>query len=258
MARTRSDGSGGANRREGETYNPRDNRDAFIGRLTELVERQSHQIQQLIQQKNANGFSRDVENQRPYQAGPVEIVGERFRKLNPPIFEDAADPVEAEDWLRTVDNMFQYSKVSEEENVLCASFMLRGSAGHWWDTIKCIEGVTTMTWDRFKELFRSKYFTPPIRAMMMNKFIQLRQGDMTVADYIRKFEQLSRFAEHMVSTDALKIDRFLEGLKPEVYRDVCMAGVHGSTYSQVAERALIAEQAELEIRNAVETRHQLV
>ncbi|CAA0821425.1 Unknown protein [Striga hermonthica] len=154
--------------------------------------------------------------------------------------------------------MFQYSRVSEEEKVLCASFMLRGSAGHWWDTIKCIEDVTTVTWDRFKELFRNNYLTAPTRAMKMNKFIQLRQGSMTVADYIHKFEQLSRFGEHMVSTDALKMERFLEGLKPELYRDVYMAGVHGSTYSQVAERALVAEQAELKIRNAVEDRRQLV
>ncbi|CAA0828721.1 Unknown protein [Striga hermonthica] len=161
--------------------------------------------------KNANGFPRGAENQGPYQARPVEIVGERFLKLNPLVFEDAADPVEAEDWLRTVDNMFQYSRVSEEEKVMCASFILHGSAGHWWDTIKCIEDVTTMTSDRFKELFRSKYFTAPIRAMKMNEFIQLRQGGMTVADYIRKFERLSRFAEHMASTDALKTERFLKG-----------------------------------------------
>ncbi|CAA0833371.1 Unknown protein [Striga hermonthica] len=184
----------------------------------------------------------------------MEIVGERFQKLSPPVFEDAADPVEAEDWLRTVENLFQFSRVSGEEKVLCASFMLRGSAGHWWDTVKCIKDVTTMTWGRFKELFRSKYFTAPIRALNMNEFIQLKQGNMIVAHYIHKFEQLSRFAEHIVSTDTLKTKRFLEGLKPELYRDVCMADIQRSNYSQVVERALIAEQAEQKIRKAQEMR----
>ena len=45
----------------------------------------------------------------------------------------------------------------------------------------------------------------------------------------------------MVNTDALKVERFLEGLRPELYRDVNMAGIQGVTYSQVAERALVAE-----------------
>ncbi|XP_022859888.1 uncharacterized protein LOC111380532 [Olea europaea var. sylvestris] len=42
---------------------------------------------------------------------------------------------------------------------------------------------------------------------------------MTVGEYIRKFEQLSRFATHMVNIEVLKIERFLEGLRPELYRD---------------------------------------
>ncbi|CAA0833369.1 Unknown protein [Striga hermonthica] len=148
--------------------------------------------------------------------------------------------------------MFQFSRVSEEEKVLCASFMLRGSAGHWWDTVKCIEDVHNL--GPIERTFRSKYFTAPIRAMKMNEFIQLKQGNMIIADYIHKFEQLSRFAEHMVSTDYLKTERFLEGLKPELYRDVCMAGIQESNYSQVVERALIAEQAEQKIRKAQEIR----
>ena len=140
--------------------------------------------------------------------------------------------------------------------MICTSFMLRGSAGHWWDTMRSIEDPFTMTWERFKELFRNKYFTVPIRAMKMNEFIQLRQRAMTVGDYIRKFEQLSRFATHMISTDALKVERFLEGLRPELYRDVNMAGIQGVTYSHIAERALVAEQAELIIVRAQEVRRQ--
>lgn len=77
--------------------------------------------------------------------------------------------------------------------------------------------------------------------MKMNEFIQLKQRTMTVTDYLCKFEQLSRFAEHMVSTEPLKVERFLEGLRAELYQDVSMAGLQGATYSQVAERAQVAE-----------------
>lgn len=47
---------------------------------------------------------------------------------------------------------------------------------------------------------------------------------MIIIKYIHKFEQLSRFATHIVNTDALKVERFLEGLRPELYRDVNIAG----------------------------------
>ncbi|XP_022865717.1 uncharacterized protein LOC111385546 [Olea europaea var. sylvestris] len=171
----------------------------LIDRLTELVERQSQQIQQLIQQGERGEHQRAKFIQPQQRAKHFEAVGERFRKLNPPIFEDALDPTAAEDWLRTLENMF--------------------SARHWWDTMSSIEDVNTMTWDRFKELFRNKYFTAPVQVMKMNEFIQLRQGGMTVGEYIHKFEQLSRFTTHMINTDALKVERFLEGLRPELYTD---------------------------------------
>ncbi|XP_022897285.1 uncharacterized protein LOC111410922 [Olea europaea var. sylvestris] len=43
---------------------------------------------------------------------------------------------------------------------------------------------------------------------------------MTVGEYIRKFELISRFATHMINTDALKVERFLEGFRPGLYRDI--------------------------------------
>ena len=71
--------------------------------------------------------------------------------------------------------------------------------------MKVTEVVADMTWEKFKEIFRSKYFTAPIRALKLNEFIQLRQGNMTVTEYINKFEQLSVYATHMIGTDALKV-----------------------------------------------------
>ncbi|XP_022856836.1 uncharacterized protein LOC111377914 [Olea europaea var. sylvestris] len=79
---------------------------------------------------------------------------------------------------------------------------------------------------------------------------------MTVGEYIRKFEQLSRFATHMVNTEVLKVERFLEGLRPELYRDVSMARILDVSYSQIPERALVAEQAEQRISRAQEARRQ--
>lgn len=77
---------------------------------------------------------------------------------------------------------------------------------------------------------------------------------MIVTDYIHKFEQLSRFAEHMVSTKALKVERFLENFRPKLYRDVSMTGIQGAMYSHIVEKALVVEQSKLRIILAQETR----
>ncbi|XP_022852518.1 uncharacterized protein LOC111374122 [Olea europaea var. sylvestris] len=119
-----------------------------------------------------------------------------------------------------------------------------------------IEDVNAMTWERFKELLRNKYFAASVQAMKMNEFIQLRQGEMIVGEYIRKFEQLFWFATHMVNTGTLKEERFLEGLRPELYRAISMAKIQDVLYSQIAERALVAEQAEQRISRGQEPRRQ--
>ncbi|CAI9782277.1 unnamed protein product [Fraxinus pennsylvanica] len=101
------------------------NRDVVIERLTALVEIQSQQLNQYMQVTLAPRI--------------YENVGERFRKLNPPIFDGTIEPMKAEEWVRTTENVFKYSRVPDTENVNCDAFMLRGSAGFWWDTMQSIE-----------------------------------------------------------------------------------------------------------------------
>lgn len=60
----------------------------------------------------------------------------------------------------------------------------------------------------------------------------------------------------MVNTDALKVERFLERLRPKFYRDVSMIRIQGISYSQIAERAFVIEQAKQRISRAQEARRQ--
>ncbi|KAL2531675.1 Uncharacterized protein Adt_05026 [Abeliophyllum distichum] len=107
----------------------------MVDRLTQLIEQQARQIEQLV--------NRPVNN--PNQER--DQSSERFRRLNPPTFIEAKDPVEAENWLRTMERMFAYAHVDNVEKVTCASFMLRGSAGHWWDTLVSMGETTNLTWE---------------------------------------------------------------------------------------------------------------
>ena len=45
------------------------------------------------------------------------------------------------------------------------------------------------------------------------EFLELKQGAMTVMDYVARFTELARFADDYVATDLAKVRRFENGLK---------------------------------------------
>ena len=82
--------------------------------------------------------------------------------------------------------------------------MLRNDAWIWWDMVKRICDVTVMTCTDFLVEFNAKYYS---QAVINSKaeFIRLKQGNMSVLEYVKRFDKLSRFALDMVATEASKI-----------------------------------------------------
>ena len=70
-----------------------------------------------------------------------------------------------------------------------------------------------MTWAEFHGLFMSKYFPATARHAKAQEFLELRQGTMTVMDYVARFTKLARFADDYVATYMAKVRRFENGLK---------------------------------------------
>ena len=83
---------------------------------------------------------------------------------------------------------------------------------------------------------------------------------MSVLEYDTKFNQLARYAPHMVMTDNMKAKRFGNGLKEYLFRTVPLTRT--STYSDVLDTALRFEarskerQLEWEPRKKAKTRGQ--
>ena len=61
--------------------------------------------------------------------------------------------------------------------------------------------------------FYDQYFTERFRDKQVTSFDRLVQGSMGVAQYEAKFTKLSRFAPHLVSTKALRVKKFRNGLE---------------------------------------------
>ena len=58
-----------------------------------------------------------------------------------------------------------------------------------------------------------KYFPDTARHAKAQEFLELKQGVMTVMDYVARFTELAQFADDYVATNMAKVRRFENGLK---------------------------------------------
>ena len=75
-----------------------------------------------------------------------------------------------------------------------------------------------MTWEVFKRLFLEKYIPEDVRNKKEMEFLELKQGNMIVAKYAAKFEELVRYFPHYQGRDgeSSKCVKFLNDLQLEV------------------------------------------
>ena len=102
---------------------------------------------------------------------------------------------------------------SDTTMIRLAAFQLEGEAQVWWKWAKTSRDLEAMTWAEFQELFMGKYFPDTARHAKAQEFLELKQGTMTVMDYVARFTELARFADEYVATDMAKVRRFENGLK---------------------------------------------
>jgi hypothetical protein len=57
-----------------------------------------------------------------------------FLRGHPPTFSHAADPLQADDWLRSVERQLDVAQCDDRERVLYAAGQLQGSALDWWES----------------------------------------------------------------------------------------------------------------------------
>ena len=62
-----------------------------------------------------------------------------------------------------------------------------------------------------------KYFPETARYAKAQEFLELKQGAMTVMDYVARFIELARFADDYVATNMAKVRRFENGLKLSIW-----------------------------------------
>jgi hypothetical protein len=128
-----------------------------------------------------------------------------FLRTRPTTFSQAKDPMDAEDWLKGVEKKLVIAQCTDREKVLFAAHQLYGTAANWWETYcNTHVNVDAITWSEFKARFHTHYVPHGTMKLKRKEFTDLKQGGMTVNEYLNSFIQLSRYAPDDISMDEKK------------------------------------------------------
>ena len=140
-----------------------------------------------------------------------------FLRSQPPTVAFAKEPLDADDWLRTLERKFVALHVPAAEQVNFATYLLNGAGGSWWERHVAMSAVGhVFTWAEFRTAFRAAYIPKPIMDLKRREFLDLNQGRMDLQAYGREFNHLSRYAPRDVSNGEDKQDLFRKGLTPRL------------------------------------------
>ena len=146
------------------------------------------------------------------QGGPSNL--QRFRSHHPPTFTGGGDPMVEDHWFMQIEKVLEAMEItSDTTKVRLAAFQLEGEAQVWWRWARASRDLEVMSWAEFQELFMGKYFQDTACHVKAQEFLELKQGTMTVMEYVARFTELARYADDYVATDMAKVRRFENGLK---------------------------------------------
>ncbi|KAL8135020.1 hypothetical protein AgCh_009885 [Apium graveolens] len=83
--------------------------------------------------------------------------------------------------------------VEADQKTEFAGYFLKREANYWWESKRALEGSEIVAWEKFTKLFMEKYFPSYMKNYMELKFLELKQGNLSMAEYEAKFTEFSRF-----------------------------------------------------------------
>jgi hypothetical protein len=119
-------------------------------------------------------------------------------------------------WLRKIERSIDQIAVPAELRVDCATQLLSDRAQTWWDIVKERRAAEMLRWGDFRTEFENQYYSRQHRKIKEQEFLALTQGDMTVLEYERRFQDLSMFASVYLPTEQHRIERLRDGLRQEL------------------------------------------
>ncbi|XP_055960122.1 uncharacterized protein LOC130014968 [Mercurialis annua] len=169
---------------------------------------------------------------------PGDII-ELAKKCGAFDFHGSIDFKEADRWLRAIDKSFNTLELTDAQKVSNVYGLLHDTTNAWFARIRLLLG-DQLTWEIFKTEFRKEYLTKAYSSERHNEFIALKQGSMTVREYIDRFEELYKFSSEIFPTEAPKCYKFKEGLQTVLKNELSL--YEGTQFRGWVEKAIEKEK----------------
>jgi hypothetical protein len=185
-------------------------------------------------------------NQQPHQQQPPlslpphQSCLAEFLQTHPTTFSQAKDLMEAKDWLKGIEKKLVIAKCMDCEKVLFAAHQLFGMAANWWETFCNIHvDIDSIMWNEFQARFHTHYVPRGTMKLKKKEFADLKQGSMSVNEYLNSFIQLSRYTLDDIIMDEKKQDMFLNGLNNDVQFQ--LLNTDYANFQHMVDKAIVIE-----------------
>src|SRR3954471_22894403 len=151
----------------------------------------------------------------------VVVSIQDFILLKPLVFRCSSEPLEADDWLCSIERKLDTAHVAPDDRVFFAVYFLEGVAVQWWENYVAMQpDGHVVTWQEFCVAFRGYHIMDELMERKKEEFCNLSQGEMSIHEYVTEFNRLARYAQDEITTNARKQARFCKGLSPILCHDL--------------------------------------
>src|ERR1044072_5402366 len=106
----------------------------------------------------------------------VVVSIQDFILLKPPVFRCSYEPLEADDWLRSIERKLDTAHVAPDDCVIFAAYFLEGAALQWWENHVAMQpDGHVVTWLEFRDAFRGYHILNELMEHKKKEFCNLTQ-----------------------------------------------------------------------------------
>ena len=152
----------------------------------------------------------------------------------------------AEFWLEKLERVLEDVRCPPDQRASCAISLLQGETYDWWKLVLKSPGIPNhMAWEFFVQEFRAKYVTDMYRESKWKQFLNMKQRNLSVAEYEKEFSHLSKYALEAVLTEAFRCRQFEDGLHDSIKRYLALVtSLQQENFYQLVQTTLKVERLE--------------
>ena len=152
----------------------------------------------------------------------------------------------AEFLLEKLERVLEEVRCPPDQRVSCAVSLLQGETYDWWKLVLKSLGIPNpLTLEFFVQEFRAKYVTDMYRESKWKQFLNMKQKNLSVAEYEKEFSHLSKYAPETVLTEAFRCRQFKDGLHDSIKRYLApVTSLQHVNFYQLVQAAMKVERLE--------------